>query len=147
MNSKIKWTELLLYNKKIVFIKFNRTTLIEQKYKNHKLQLLKQNILLKDYLIDTLFNNDLSINYVLTENTFPYNLEENIKHLIFWINPLVVLKNNFNYTFEIIENIITDIIDTDEHLKEYKDFILFKNSDKTKSIKEIEHYHVFILTE
>lgn len=159
MNKLITWNELLKFNYKIVIIKLNRNNDIEEKYNIHKKNLLKNNILLKDYLINKLFNNDPKIKFKLSINQFPYNTDKNIKHLLLWINPLYLYnKNNENNTeisfkniteeFNYMKNIFLSLIKDNKEIyldRSIKDLIIFKNSQKTKSIKDIEHYHIFLL--
>jgi hypothetical protein len=63
--------------------------------------------------------------YIITENNYPYNISDDILHYIIWCN-----KNPYE---------IKKILD-----KKYKSYVFFRNIYKHKSIKNIEHYHIFI---
>ena len=63
--------------------------------------------------------------YTITENNYPYNVSDNILHYIIWCN-----KNPYE---------IQKILD-----KKYKNYVFFRNMYKYKSVKRIEHYHIFI---
>ena len=54
-----------------------------------------------------------------------FNVSDNILHYIIWWN-----KNPYE---------IKKILD-----KKYKSYIFFRNMYKYKSVKRIEHYHIFI---
>ena len=69
--------------------------------------------------------------YNFSENKYPYNIEENIKHYLFWINP----KSNEILNIFKINSIIQN------YLK--KPYIIFENLPDNKSVPEIKHYHVF----
>ena len=81
-----------------------------------------------NYILDTILHN---LRYKITINRFPYDLEKNISHHILWIFPNhIILKKD-------IENIINTFFG-------YKKFICYKNKIEVRSIKTIEHYHIFI---
>lgn len=62
--------------------------------------------------------------YSLTKNNYPYNITNNIQHFIIWTN-FTPLK---------IKNILDN---------KFNNYIFFKNLEKNKTIKDLEHYHVF----
>ena len=62
--------------------------------------------------------------YSLTKNNYPYNITNNIQHFIIWTN-FTPLK---------IKNILDN---------KFNNYIFFKNIEKNKTIKDLEHYHVF----
>lgn len=80
-------------------------------------------------------NNDL---FIITCNYFPYNLSNNIKHLILWFNP-IIYKNKIHILLN--QNYIKLILN---RLLNKKKYICFINLPKNQSIKNISHYHVFI---
>ena len=127
----ISWEQLTTFNiyspPKFQLPRYHK---IQDKYDKFKLECTTNNIVIKDYLINKLFNNNEKFKFV--PNEFEYYLESNINHYIFWINP------NYNYEFNntIVENIVKKILNK-------KKFIIFKNNDNNKSIPEIIHYHVF----
>ena len=63
--------------------------------------------------------------YLLNKNNYPYNITNNIKHFIIWTN-FTPLK---------IKNILDN---------KFNNYIFFKNIEKNKTIKDLEHYHLFI---
>ncbi len=64
-------------------------------------------------------------NYYLHENDFPYNVDNNIKHLLLWY---------------VDDNIINDIL---LNLKN-KLITYWINNNDNKSIQEINHIHIFV---
>ena len=118
------WNELTPYHCQMVNILIHRTLEVNNKYACDKengtcsknLEHIK-NLLIID-------------SYCILQNNYPYNLEENIDHFCFWFSQkytmdeaLIIIKNKFN----------TDNV------------IIFCNAHSIKSVKEIEHYHIFIL--
>ena len=100
------------------------------KYKLH----IENNNNIHDYLINYLFkNNDF---FVIKNADFPYYISNYITHKILWFN------NNFYKNINIDYNYV-DLI-----LKKYiknKKYIVFKNIFNNQSIKNITHFHFFII--
>ena len=84
------------------------------------------------YILNKFLNNKL---YNLQPNTYPYDLQPNIKHCVLWLNPII--NKDILYKKKFIEGILKSYIPN-------KEFIFYMNSQKNKSIKQIPHYHVFI---
>ena len=80
-----------------------------------------------EYIIARLSNKS----YIIAENKYPYWIERGLIHKIIWVN------NKFK-KYIIPEKIAI------EHLLQnnYKDYVLFCNSSRIKSIPSIAHYHV-----
>ena len=120
-------------------ISFGRTKEICEKYTKHTIDLKSRNIDINKYLADKYFTNDCY--YSIDNNTFPYNLCENIEHWIIWINPKyqhmvktkknigVIIANNFYYG------------DTSK----LKNVVYFENLECRRSIKCLPHIQVFKL--
>jgi hypothetical protein len=108
----------------------------ELKYEEHKKQIQSKNITIKDYILITHFNNPLSVQkgWVIVDNSFPYNLKPNIRHLLIWIYPGKEFSNE--QIIQIIEN----------YMKENKHthYVYFRHNVNIQSVPEINHYHIFI---
>ena len=110
-----------IYCKKnnVVYYPLRRNLLIEKQYINDKKSTLytkyKENIR----------KNISKYGYYISINNYPYNTEKNVIHNIIWCN-----KNKEE---------IKDILDC-----LYKEYVFFKNTENNKSIKDIEHYHIFV---
>ena len=87
-------------------------------------ELYKSNNSLKNFKMN-IKKNIKKNGYIITENDFPYNLNNNVKHYIIWTN---------NDIFK-IKKILN---------KRFNNYIFFRNLIENKSIKDIEHYHIFI---
>ena len=99
---------------------------------------LKRKMILSycDYLLKTIFSveteeESIFRGYRITENLFPYNIEEGISHMIFWIYP--------GRTFS--EREIIAII---ERVYPNRGYVLFKHRENVRSNIGIEHYQLFI---
>ena len=128
---RVSFNTLKWYDKKISEVPLFRSSKIQDKY--HRLSIEDQNIFLNNLFID-----DENKNYSLTLNNYPYFLEPDIEHLILWINPKISL----------------DILDSEYIIKNklevnkisYNKIIYTKNKMKYKSVKSIDHIHIFIQT-
>ena len=102
----------------------------DSKYKKLKLELVERNISIGNYIKEKLFSDNSE--YALVKNDFPYMLDKNVLHYVFWINP----KFNEKYNDNTVEKILKNSIDFE--------FIYFKNIIANKSVLDVEHYQVFI---
>jgi len=130
-NNTYSWDFIKQFHNNSPLINIKRKKEIEEKYLLHKKKLKEKNINIEDYLNNLLFKNDFK--YVITNNDFPYNIEEDVQHKILWINP----KYNDLFDDKLINKIIT------MRMKD-KNYIYFENIETNKSIKTIKHYHIFI---
>ena len=71
--------------------------------------------------------NDIDLKFM--KNIFPYNISENIEHLIVWTNSDISEVVRIFYLMD---------------LDEFEDYIIFNNVDKIRSIKNINHYHMLV---
>lgn len=109
-------------------IQLKREKKIQKEYDKYQENPLNNIIFAK-----TLFyNNDI---FMFIKNRFPYNIENNISHYILFINPKLKKK----FTDKNINIIIKRLF------VPYRSFIVFENYPQNRSIKNITHYHVFIL--
>lgn len=69
-------------------------------------------------------------------NDYPYHLERGIGHFVLWINPRISL--HVNQARMIIETYIAT------RIRNCKSYVYFKNNYEAKSIKDIDHIHVFV---
>ena len=75
--------------------------------------------------------------FAFLPNDFPYHLERNVKHFVLWINPAITLRTR-NADFVIDNHLIA---------MGYRNpcrRVFYKNSKSIKSIKDIDHIHVFV---
>ena len=110
-----------IYCKDKYIIKYD---LIRKENIQKSYELYKSNNLLKNFKMN-IKKNITKNGYIITENDFPYNLNNNVKHYIIWTN----------YDIFKIKKILN---------KRFNNYIFFRNLIENKSIKDIEHYHIFI---
>jgi hypothetical protein len=80
-------------------------------------------------------SNEIEEPFCLTINKFPYHTESSIHNYIAWVNPRVTFSDE---TYEEMFGTIRSNLDT---------FVLFhRNPVEARSIKGVEHYHVFSTT-
>lgn len=102
----------------------SRKSAIQQLYDQQRLVTPNYSALLKQRLFP-----QESTDVVVTTNDFPYDLEDNITHLVVWYR-----SNNFDELrlIQILEEL------------GIKDYIIFTNTLAGKSIKDIDHTHLFL---
>ena len=74
--------------------------------------------------------------FAFRANDYPYYLEQKIAHYVLWIHPSISLHVSDSH--DIIKSYLL------KHANKYKSYVLFKNSESSKSIKFIDHIHVFV---
>lgn len=136
MEKTKSWITLKYIIKNRLFDELNRTDFQNNRYKIHRFLLKKKNIKIKDYIIKKYLND---ISFSLTSNDFPYNISNNILHILFWINNNSLIKDI--YSKDIYSLIKKEIFK--KYKKNYP-FLYFENPNNLKSIPEIKHYHIFL---
>lgn len=105
---------------------------VQARYEAHRAQLRAEGISLADHIKATVFKNSTSP-AVVTENTFPYDVEPGIQHLLLWSNPAVT--RSLGQTLPPPYNTIpADRI------------ALVRNSKQSQSVPELPHVHLFVRT-
>ena len=84
---------------------------------------------------DRLFGNGEK--FVLLPNDFPYHLEDGVKHYVLWINPNTTLP--VKRALFVIDELLINL-GYENPCKR----VFFKNSQSIKSIRDIDHIHVFV---
>ena len=102
-----------------IYYPLERNNIVKKKYDNSK-----KSTLHTEYK-ENIRKNILNHGYIITINNYPYNVEKNIIHNIIWCN-----KNK-----DEIKNILDCL---------YNEYVFFNNIQENKSIKDIEHYHIFV---
>ena len=117
----LTWDFLKKYNHEQ---KLSRKHEIEEKYIAHVRSL---NGKVHEYIMHNIIKSN---KYIIVDNTFPYDLEENLEHKLLWINPDTVLEEVE------VNKIICSVFDEN---------IYFRNIHKNQSVKGIVHYHIFVM--
>ena len=101
----------------------------------------KYNIICRSFFRDrdrdkNINNNLKSVRYSIAKNTFPYYLQNNIVHILLWLEEMLDYKS--------IKKIILDkLFDGDEKIMMEK-CVFFRNRKDLISIDNIPHIHIFI---
>lgn len=107
-----------------------RSKQVQEKYDRHREWMKSEKVDVKSYINGKF---DLETNQIVfTENEFPYNCEEGIRHYIIWISD----KYKYN-TASLNEYIKTKI-------KSNTSYVFYKNIPANNSITSVDHYHVFV---
>jgi hypothetical protein len=111
---------------------FYRRPEIEEAYVNHLSDIRTSNKDPSNVLNDSLFP-DPSMHFRLKMNTFPYYTEPHVYNYVLWVNPRVVFCDKmYDGMFEKIKILLNDA-----------DILVHRNPAHARSIKGIEHYHIF----
>ena len=113
----MEWEDIKKYHKNPPKYSLNREDSVERAY-----ELDNQT---EEQLYNKLFINDST--WILTPNKYPYNFKDNTEHYVFWS------KGPIDYS--ILENILSGL---------GRQYIYFENDMNNKSIKSINHAHVFL---
>lgn len=127
---KLNWSQLKKYHLSPPKTTLKRNKKIEEEYTNFKKSL---NISIGEYIYNKYFNSSSEL-FVIDANMFPYNVENNVYHLICWVNPNHKKAEDFN-EYDLIIHLIKNKI---------YDFIIFENENNNKSIPSIKHFHLFL---
>ena len=106
-----------------------RSVDMQAKYFNYKLELMEKGINMTEEIYDKYLSNHV---YGFYLNSFPYDVDKNIKHYVLWFHP------NFEYNNTLIKKLINFHIDTTNNK-----FFFFQNKVEIQSVKDIPHIHVF----
>lgn len=109
----------------------SRKKYVNIQYGKYSAKFRKSGTTLEKYIMDKILNDCMDQRIIITPNKFPYDLAPGITHLTIWINPLYAVSPE----------------EVREYLHEFglDDFVLLGNLPENKSLKQIEHYHLFIL--
>lgn len=146
-----KWEELKSYNCNPPIRVLERTGEIQARYEKHILDLDNKNVLVSDYIKNKYFpDNEKAKKCEISLNEFPYDVEDNIYHLLLWFNPLCfnndenLNDNKYNKLIvSQIEKALKDKLIPYNNDSKYE-FIYFENHNFNRSIKAIRHIHIFI---
>lgn len=134
-NSLLRWDDLKKYHLNPPYHPIPRHPEVQRLYDLYNLYNLKANL---KFLIKN--NNIGNDSYIITYNNFPYYLEPDITHLVIWILPPSeggeISYNTSTFSFKDLEDIL--------HQNNIKEYIYFINYPENKSIKDIEHIHLFL---
>ena len=103
----------------VIYYPLKRDPKIQEKYNNSKKYISYTEY--KENIKKNISNNG----HYITINNYPYNIKECVTHNIIWCN-----KDREEI------KIILDCL--------YEEYVFFKNIPDNKSIKDIEHYHIFV---
>lgn len=125
---RISWSELQKYIKNPPIVSFPKGIIVYNKYQDHinKIGDIYQ------YLMKYLFDDNSF--YKIKNADFPYYVSEYVTHKIIWFNPNYYqnIKFDYDFVFKILK-------------QKYKKFVVFENIFRNKSVKNICHFHFFIL--
>ena len=119
-----------------------RSVEMQNKYTTHNRNLKKRGISVSKYLRTQLFpDGDKDTPYIITTNTFPYNLESGIRHSLIWFNPDLESRNWIQNS-SLVQEIIGDYC-ARENICRNTCCVYFQNLESMRSVKAIPHIHIF----
>ena len=111
-----------------------RTDEITEKYNNHKLELNKKGIGLHDYVLENTLKN---YEYTIAKNLYPYDIEENLFHYVYWIHPDYPERDNDIEVYTNINVFMKNNL--------FDGYWCWENNSLKKSIPEIKHYQIIFM--
>lgn len=110
---------------------FERDPETMQTYQQYKDELQEKGIDISHYVGTSLFPLTKPEDFAITLNNYPYSLQEDIINYVVWLNPRTTLTD-------------TKYQELLEHLRVVLgDFLIKQNPMENKSVKGVEHFHVF----
>ena len=118
-------------NKKTIGFALHRQDVVQDSYEDKTLQAKRQ-------YIDGIKRRLEESNTCFTVNDYPYNVPRYVKHYVLWVRPGLTMND------EALDNAIRSSIFIEFGMR--MNFAYFKNTEKNRSVRDIEHYQVFILS-
>lgn len=101
-----------------------------EKYRKHLTALEESNVTIDQYIVNSVM---LGRDVFLTENQFPYWVEDGITHMLLWMMP------GHEMDLEAARAYVCNMAQCSK-----EDVVLFQNHANNKSVKCVPHYQVFI---
>lgn len=140
----LSWNYLLKFNQSPPEETFPRSETIIKAYQQHKTNVISKYNNISQYITCKYFSKtNASKLFRLVPNDFPYLLEDNIKHLVCWFNPILFPYNSPDLN-TIPEQIKIIMKLYNSNLTLGKEWIYFENNTSARSVPEIRHIHIFI---
>lgn len=109
---------------------FKRKEGYQEIYEAYKKGLEVEKITPEQAIINKYFINNNNL-FLITNNEFPYDLEEPLQHLVIWIRPGCESLITREYIINYLNNITSE-------------YVIFENLQGKKSIPGIQHYQLFV---
>ena len=116
-------------------VAFTRNQTVEDDYSKHG-ELIKKAGGVEPYLKSKYLPE--GTNYKMTNNNFPYDLEEDIRHFVIWFR--MEKFDDFNNPAEVRKIIAQYKL---ENNVEFDEVVFFQNIERLRSVPGIPHIHVF----
>lgn len=166
MSSTLTFDDLLQYNDKPPASALPRTKAVSHLYSVYLRKLKANKTTPGEVILKKIFEHDDS-KFIITENKFPYNIADNLIHLVVWINPLfdatiadikqyldsafgtsstanVPSTTNASTTASALNASTINASKTTTTDKAPVKYVLYKNLPAHASIDNVDHYHLFI---
>ena len=119
-----------------------RSVEMQKKYMAHNRNLKEKGISVSKYLREQLFpHGGKDTPYIITTNTFPYNMESGIQHFLIWFNPDLESRN-WIQNYSKVQEIIADYC-AGQNICRDTCCVYFQNLESMRSVKAIPHIHIF----
>lgn len=103
-------------------------------YEHQKLTEIPSSIRSENLIKELKFDKDNL--FALVDNSYPYDIEPGIRHMVLFINP--------KYADKFANpKIIEYLVSSNAWKMGYTDYLYFENPPERRSVPEIIHYHVF----
>ncbi len=125
---ELTWPQLLSWDLTSPDVYFVRRPDVTAAYEAQKQEFAGRDY--SAYIMETMLGSNA---YALTENAFPYLLEPNIKHMVFWMQPGNIVP--MEQAKKIVECIVYGV---------YNEVVVISNVPANMSIRGVPHYQVFV---
>lgn len=114
----------------------HRTHEVEAAYSRHKRRFGNK---LPQHIVDREFGDEL-IPYSVSDNPFPYNVEDGIRHQVVWTNPSYPWGHLQDEIVSMVKSILHERNKQEE--KQYE-AVAIQRKPPDQSVPEIRHFHLF----
>lgn len=139
---KLSWEDLLQYdNNPPIDRALPRTKTVQKRYGGYLGALKKRGTTIEQDVMNRMITNHTNQQLIVTKNDFPYNIDDNVLHLVVWINPLMYIVDDaadtpaaYAFAREYIQTLAGHWVK----------FIMFENLPGNKSVGNVRHFQLFI---
>lgn len=125
----LSWSELQQYNKNPPEKALPRKKGIATRYGYYIKKLKQNNMTIDGHIMKQVFEHCDNDRIVITMNKFPYNVTDDITHLVAWINPLYTTSDEDVYKFLDETGV---------------DYVAYVNKPAHISVESVRHFQLFI---
>ena len=153
------WETLLTYDRNPPEKALPRKQSVQKRYGGYLGVLKKRGTNIEQDVMSRIINNHTNDRFILSKNDFPYNVEEDVLHLVLWVNPLFARPDeDTRDEYDAPADNARNEQKTEEDARDYiESFInstdatpaiaMFENIKNNRSVSDVRHFQLFVKKE